>query len=79
MSIDSNRRQAPGHGCLQENMNKSLRLQTPSDEDKAALADPEKRVFRQCTSAANTRPVNGDLLDRIQIWMNEGGAGDDAR
>ena len=24
-------------------------------------------------------PVNGDLLDRIQIWMNEGGAGDDAR
>ena len=60
-------------------MNKSLWLQSPSDEDKAAPVEHEKRGFNQFTSTANTRPVNGDLLDRIQIWMNEGGAGDDAR
>jgi hypothetical protein len=60
-------------------MNKSLWLQAPSDKNKAAPFEREKRGFSPCTSTGNTRPVNGDLLDRIQIWMNEGGAGDDAR
>jgi hypothetical protein len=54
-------------------------LQAPSDKDKAAPVNVKKSDFGPCTSTANTRPVNGDLLDRIQIWMNEGGAGDDAR
>jgi hypothetical protein len=60
-------------------MNKFLWAQAPSDEDNVAPVEHEKRGFSQFTSTANTRPVNGDLLDRIQIWMNEGGAGDDAR
>ena len=58
--VDSNHRQAAGHGSLQESMNKTLWMQAPSDEDNVASIEP-------------------DLLDRIQIWMNEGGAGDDAR
>jgi len=63
-------------------MNKSLWVRTSSDEDNVAPIDPvqhEKRGVNQCTSTVNTRHVSSDLLDRIQIWMNEGGAGDDAR
>jgi hypothetical protein len=63
-------------------MNKFLWAQAPSDEASVAPAEPvqhEKRGVSQRTSTASVRPGNWDLLDRIQIWMNEGGAGDDAR
>jgi hypothetical protein len=63
-------------------MDKSLWVRALSDEDNVAPIEPvqhEKRGVSQCTSTANTWSASSDLLDRIQIWMNEGGTGDDAR
>jgi hypothetical protein len=74
--------EAAGHGRpAVSGMNKPLCAQAPFREESVSPAEPNrgKRASTQCISTASTRPVNSDLLDRIQIWVNEGGAGDDAR
>jgi hypothetical protein len=59
-------------------MSKSIRLPVPIPEYGVGASEvdhPEKRDFDQRIPRANTRPASSELTDRIQVWVNEGGAG----
>jgi hypothetical protein len=68
--------------CKRPDMSKSIRLPVPLPEYGAGAREadhPEKQAFDQGIPTSNTRPVSSELADRIQIWVNEGGAGGEVR
>ena len=64
--------------CKRPDMNKSIRLPAPHPGycvDACTPDHPETLAFSQRIPMANARPASSELVDRIQIWVNEGGAG----
>ncbi len=63
-------------------MSKSIRLPVPFPECGVGACEadhPEKHAFDQRIPTSNSRPASTELADRIQIWVNEGGAGGQVR
>ena len=63
-------------------MSKSIRSPEPLIEYGVGAYEvdhPEKHAFDQRVRISNARPVRSELADRIQIWVNEGGAGGEVR
>ena len=63
-------------------MSKSIRSPEPLTEYGVGSCEaehPEIRAFDQRIPIASTRSAGSELADRIQIWVNEGGAGGEVR